>query len=164
MGRDATAVAAQRSLCSAAKPWSGHRVDLHLTELQRSARSRAPLRLAIAGKIAAPMVCGLRALVLPLQQQGEIRQCIYVRPTARCGSTRWRLRAAPARPACSRPFFMRHFMFRCPRIRHIVRGKADEPNRRTTIIRCSAPPAKEDVVAAFGDNNRRNPLAGSGAY
>jgi hypothetical protein len=33
-----------------------------------------------------------------------------------------------------------------------------------TIIRCSAPPAEEDVVTAFGDNNRQNPLAGSGAY
>jgi hypothetical protein len=49
MGRDATAVAAQRSLCSAAKAWLGHRVNLHLTELQRSARARGHSTLLHTG-------------------------------------------------------------------------------------------------------------------
>ena len=47
---------------------------------------------------------------------------------------------------------MRHVMFRCPRIGHIVRAKPtsqDRANRRTTIIRLQCIPAKKYVVAAL---------------
>jgi hypothetical protein len=52
--------------------------DLHLAKLQRSARPCSPLRLTIVGKIAVPVICSLRILVLPLQQQPEVKHCIGV--------------------------------------------------------------------------------------
>jgi hypothetical protein len=63
---------------SAMASGGGSQIDLHLTEFQRSACPCSSFGLAIAGKIAAPVICSLDVLVLSLQQQCEVEHCISV--------------------------------------------------------------------------------------
>jgi hypothetical protein len=53
-----------------------NQLHLHLTEFQRSACPYCPIRLPIAGKITAPLVCSLGVLVCSLQHQREIKHGI----------------------------------------------------------------------------------------
>ena len=46
---------------------SSDQIDLHLTEFQRTARARSPFRLAIVGKVVAPVICRLGILACSLQ-------------------------------------------------------------------------------------------------
>jgi hypothetical protein len=53
-------------------------VDLHLAELQTPTRPCRPFRLSVIGKIAPPVLRGLRVLVVSLKQQREIEHRISV--------------------------------------------------------------------------------------
>jgi hypothetical protein len=66
---------------------SSDQIDLHLTEFQRTARPRSPFRLAIVGKVVAPVICRLGTVVYLTRQQenliAEKRRLIEERSTAR---------------------------------------------------------------------------------